>query len=247
MTDTLIPFAPAERWVPLDGAMNFRDLGGYLTASGATIRWRRLFRSDALDELSSNDRRRLIDDLGLRTVLDLRCDIERMPSAAWAAARHELPILELPSIEPVFPDGVPLHDVYLDMLHKRATPIRDVITTIVESEHPLVFHCSAGKDRTGLIAAVVLGALGVSDHDIARDYALTGRVLPSLLAMLRAGAERAGRRHGAFPAVARTADLETMQAVLRAMRETHGSMLGYALDIGVEPEAIAVLRDRLLD
>lgn len=236
MTDTLLPYAPPERWVPLQGAVNFRDVGGYLTASGATVRWRRLFRSDALDDLTVENVQRLTASLGLHTVLDLRCAEERAATGSWSAARHELPIFELPSIEPVVAPGVALHDVYLNILRRRADRIREVLVAVVESEHPLVFHCSAGKDRTGLISAVLLGALGVSDDDISRDYALTGLVLPLMATRLQG-----------LPPVLRTADRATMQSVLRTIRSAHGSMLGYVLDIGVGAEAIANLRDRLLD
>ena len=241
MTDTLAPFAPPDRWVPLGGALNFRDIGGYLTTTGARVRWRRIFRSDALDDLTGGDRAVLTERLGLRTVLDLRCDVEGTPGALWAAGRIELPLVDVENAHVLFASAAALEDVYLNILRTRADAMRLAVQAIVEAEHPLVVHCTAGKDRTGLVAAVLLGALGVGDDDIVRDYALTATVLPDLLARLR-------RRPGVvLPPHAELAGPEAMRAVLRALRQAHGSMLGYVLDIGVSAEAVAVLRDRLLD
>ena len=246
MTDTLVPYAPPDRWVRLDGALNFRDLGGYLTGSGACVRWGRLFRSDALDHLSDRDRERVGHELGLGTVLDLRCAEERTSRGALPAALVDLPILDLPTIDPAFIPGVPLHDVYLDLLRTHQDRIRDVVTAIAEVDAPLVFHCGTGKDRAGLVAAVILGALGVSDADIARDYALSARVLPAILDV-RARQPGSSRWAPALPPDAHAADASTMRTVLRSIRDAHGSMLGYALDIGVSPDSIATLRDRALD
>ena len=246
MTDTLVPYAPPDRWVRLDGVMNFRDIGGYLTGSGARVRWGRLFRSDALDHLSDRDRDRLGHELGLETVLDLRCAEERRSRGALPAVLVNLPILDLPTIDPAFVPGVALHDVYLDLLRTHRDRIRDVVTAIAECNGPLVFQCDTGKDRAGLVSAVLLGALGVCDADIARDYALSARVLPAILDERRRKADRSGWAP-ALPPEVHVADPSTMRAVLRSIRNAHGSMLGYALDIGVSPDLIATLRDRVLD
>jgi protein-tyrosine phosphatase len=221
MTDVLVPFAPPDRWVPLRGARNCRDLGGYLTASGAAVRWRRLFRSDALDAVVAADVARLRDDLGVRTVVDLRCEDERCDAVdGWAPLRVAVPIEAAPPGAAA--PGVTLADRYLHLLRKRAARIRLAVEVVVEAEHPVLVHGADGRDRTGLVAAVLLGALGVGDDDIARDYALA-------------------------PPAGEAADRDTMRSVLRSLRREHGSMLGYALDIGVGAESIAVLRDRLLD
>ena len=246
MTDTLAPYAPPDRWVRLDGALNFRDLGGYLTISGARVRWGRLFRSDALDHLSDRDRDRVGLELQLGTVFDLRCPEERAARGALPGALVDLPILHLPTIDPAFVPGVPLHDVYLDLLRTNHDRIRDVVTAIAECNAPLVFHCGTGKDRAGLVAAMLLGALGVSEDDIARDYALSGGVVPAILERRFRHADRSGSAD-ALPPEAHTADASTMRTVLRSVRVDHGSMLGYALDIGVSPDLIATMRDRVLD
>lgn len=247
MSDTLIPYAPPERWVRLDGALNFRDLGGYLTASGARVRWGRLFRSDALDDLSARDQVRLRDELHLRSIVDLRCVEEQASRGLAPIALLDRPMLELPSIDPAFFPGVGLHDIYLDILRTHRDRVAAIIATICELESPLVFHCGAGKDRSGLIAAALLGALGVSDDDVARDYALSARVLPAIVEAQRQRLVRDTQPAPSMPPEVHTAGAETMRKVLRALRAAHGSMLGYVLDSGVAPDAVATFRDRGLD
>ena len=247
VTDTLVPYAPPDRWVRLDGALNFRDLGGYLTGSGARVRWGRVFRSDSLDHLSDRDRVRLGHELGLGTVIDLRCAEERTSRVALPAAVVQLPMLDRSPIDPAFVPGVALHDVYLDLLRTHQDWIQRVVTAVAECEAPLVFHCGTGKDRAGLISAVLLGALGVGDADIARDYALSARVLPKILEARRRHKAGPSGWAPALPPEVHVAEASTMRTVLRSIRDAHGSMLGYALDIGVSPDSIATLRDRVLD
>jgi protein-tyrosine phosphatase len=195
----------------------------------------------------SPDVEHLRADIGLRTIIDLRCPEEAAASSPAATfARSAIAILELPSVEPVFVPGVALEDVYLHILRTKPDRIAAAVVAVAESELPAVFHCTAGKDRTGLVAAVVLGALGVPDVEIARDYGLTQCVLPALLERV---AKRLARVAPQFslPPDAHTADVATMQTVLRSIRADHGSMLGYALDIGVPARVIHGLRDRILD
>jgi protein-tyrosine phosphatase len=112
--------------------------------------------------------------------------------------------------------------------------------------HPVVFFCAGGKDRTGLVAALVLGALGVADEEIAADYALTAGNLPVLLERNRA---RAAAR-GVDPEVTEhellLAEEATMLAVLGRLRAEHGSVEGYLERHGLEPPAVDALRAGLL-
>ena len=244
MSDTVVPTAPPDGWVRLEGALNFRDLGGYLTRSGEIVRSGRLFRSDSLDELTPRDISFLGNALELQTVVDLRVDRERSPDLTECApVRRTLPVLELDSAEPVFSPGVALCDVYAHILRTRSDVFRTLLELLAEAEHPLVFHCTAGKDRTGLVAAVVLGTLGVGDSDIVRDYALTQAVLPQLMERV---AERLARAGLALPPQAHTAEPETMKALVRSINRDHGSVLGYTLDAGVDVSVVEALRARLL-
>ena len=179
-----------ERLVPLEGTQNFRDLGGYATADGGRIRWGRLYRADALSTLTSGDLAYL-EAIGLRLVIDFRGDeevaLEPGPLRARAGVHvHHAPIGEnaSPSQWRARFEGGDLGDLdagwlsrtYVGMLDGRPEVFADVIRTLAaEGALPAVFHCTAGKDRTGVMAMLVLRWLGVSREDVVADYALTAR------------------------------------------------------------------------
>jgi protein-tyrosine phosphatase len=178
--------APADhpdRVVALHGASNFRDLGGYCGEGGRAVRWRQLFRSDQLADLSDDDRQRL-GALGLRMALDFRGDAER------AAQAYALPGVDVRAlaIEPQLVQrqislvglGVEqmvglMEDLYRGLVHDHAGRFAEFFEAVLDSPGPLVFHCTAGKDRTGFAAAMLLLALGVSREDVMQDYLLTNR------------------------------------------------------------------------
>jgi protein-tyrosine phosphatase len=182
----------AERHVPLVNCFNFRDLGGYPTRDGGSLRWRKLFRADGLTKLDDTDCRALAD-LGLTTVIDLRTVSEletrgKFPIEILTVDYHHLPLSEtIPGQEEV-PDWGQSEFVtarYTQLLGLGWESIASAIRLLANEESlPAVFHCSAGKDRTGVLACVVLGALGVPDEIIIDDYALsaigTSRLMQSL-------------------------------------------------------------------
>ena len=181
------PHTP-QRHVPFEGCFNFRDLGGYPARDGRRTAAGRLFRSSEIHGMTRADGEHALGGLGVKTVIDLR-----QPSVA---ARHEA--------GPLAPPAVRLHNIALigdtdthwDYTYPRtATPmseeylrlmgqphfgagIVEALTTIAEPDAlPAVVHCSAGKDRTGLLAAVLHGILGVADEDVVSDYALSARYM----------------------------------------------------------------------
>jgi protein-tyrosine phosphatase len=178
-----------ERLVALEGALNWRDLGGYPTADGRVTKWDRIFRSDGLDQLTDADLD-VIAQLGIKLVIDFRVDREvdqnpsRLPDHP-ELRRQRIPIggdeVEGKSVLELIQAGdVKIYTVdemsavYERLLEDFASGFGEVIHHAADSaNHPLVFHCTAGKDRTGLMAMLVLGALGVSDDDIVTDYELT--------------------------------------------------------------------------
>lgn len=244
MSERTLLAEPPPRLIVLEGPLNFRDLGGYLTPTGAMVRWRQLFRSDTLDSLTAADVEVLRRGLGYVLAIDLRSGIEasEAPAPPLRQSTLHLPLLDTPlGLDPLFIPGVPLEDVYGALLRRTAERIAHVVLTIAEAKSPVVFHCGSGRDRTGLVAAVLLGVLGVSDDDIARDYALSSVALPALVRRSVVRSEWA-----AYPPEAHVAAAATMRAVLRALRRDHGSVVGYALDAGVDPTTIEALRDRLL-
>jgi protein-tyrosine phosphatase len=178
-----------ERRIDMNGPVNFRDLGGYRAGDGRAVRWGRVFRSDAL--MLHDDDLAAFAGLGIRTVYDLRSETERtsnpnrLPDAAAPAAAPAVVVLPLVSEDP---DANPLEGVdsadgedflehlYVHILERSAGNFGAVLTGLAHDEDlPAVFHCAAGKDRTGMVAAVLLSILGVPLADILDDYELTGR------------------------------------------------------------------------
>lgn len=157
-----------SRHLALQGASNFRDLGGYPTADGRTTRWRHIFRSNHLGQLTAADVE-IVRALGVRSAFDFRGVEER---AAGICVVNEITVHSLP-IEPTVVAAL------------RAELARGTLTApvalelmrghLLEDRAPLVIHCTAGKDRTGFASALILHALGVPDEIIAEDYLLTNQ------------------------------------------------------------------------
>ena len=174
-----------ERVLPLQGATNFRDLGGYPGLGGQPVRWRLLFRSDHLGGLTDADRSR-IASLRLAKVIDFRGQAERAaePYALPGVAQHQLAIE--PTIVQRIVDlsarGEPITvalmrqlmlDLYRRLINHEADRFAQWFELLLHAEGPLVFHCTAGKDRTGVAAALLLLALGVPRDWVMQDYLLT--------------------------------------------------------------------------
>jgi protein tyrosine/serine phosphatase len=241
---------PPERLVRLEGSVNFRDLGGWRTGDGRRLRYGRLFRSDALHRLSGGDLVRLRDELGVRTQIDLRASQEvasegRGPLAGPPVAYHHLPFFDGLRAGGERPAGS-LAELYFAMLRYARSPIARALEALAASPGPSVFHCAAGKDRTGVLAAVVLGALGVADEDVVEDYAYTRRVLPRILERLR---ESDSYQHvfTELPPDTLHAEPATMEALLGLARREWGSLRDYARFAGASEAALARLEAQLLE
>jgi protein-tyrosine phosphatase len=176
----------AERRLPFEGVLNFRDLGGYRTAGGGRTRWGQVFRADSLHHLTPMDHA-LFEGLGLRVIYDLRTEREReqRPNAVTDAEELRsvwLPLiaanqLEASTFAERLKDGERfLFDVYQGMVSNSARSFGDLLAGLTKPNGlPAVFHCAAGKDRTGMTAAILLTVLGVSEDDVLDDYELTSR------------------------------------------------------------------------
>jgi protein-tyrosine phosphatase len=241
-----------QRRIALEGCLNFRDLGGYPTADGRRVRWRQLFRSDSLHLLSTADVRQLRDDLGLGCVIDLRSTAElRKEGRGLLEAQpmrfHHLPLFDGErgdrSEAPPFSS---LGELYFLMIEHAAPAVGKVVTALAESGCPAVFHCAAGKDRTGVISAVLLGLLDVPDEVVVADYAATREQLEAIVDRLMS-LEGYQAMLAELPPDTMHAEPETMITLLGRVRSTYGSMTEYARSAGVSAETIATLRARLLD
>ncbi|TMR93545.1 tyrosine-protein phosphatase [Nonomuraea basaltis] len=239
-----------RRHIAFDRLRNFRDLGGYAAHRGRAVRWDRLFRSDSLAKLEGADWDRFLA-LGIRTVIDLRYPWEieakgRAPEherVTWFNFSVEHRPYDQAEIDPGVDPWRHLADRYAEVALDGAKELRQVLGVIAAGSGPLVFHCASGKDRTGLVAALVLALLGVSEDDIVEDFALTELATDRLIADWRAanpGRELRWPGYGRAPA-------QVMRLFLADLNAAHGSIQAYATDrLGIDDDVIAELRSRLL-
>jgi protein-tyrosine phosphatase len=243
-----------ERRIGLEGAVNFRDLGGYPTLDGRRVRWRRLFRSDRLVGLTGADLSALAS-LRIASVFDLR--------TADELDRHGIGLLHdggilhrhVPFVTEVWEKTTDIDgdesaagrqaSRYLALIEQAHFAIFEVFNALAEPHHyPAVFHCTAGKDRTGMMAALILTALNVPDEVIAEDYALTTEFLTWTdedLARLAPPGAQPMTRDDLF------ADPETILIVLATLEEWYGSMRAFFTDCGVTDAHLAALRIHMLE
>ena len=235
-----------DRRVVLDGCLNFRDLGGY-----GDIAWGRIYRSDSLHRVSEGDARRLVEELGLRSAIDLRSPPERVDAGTDAIDRvplthHLVPLTDEISRKPRSLQDVDLGEIYFLMLQFAGERIARIVRLLGDPANvPAVYFCAGGKDRTGVVSAVILGLLGVPDDEIAADYALTADALGPMFERDRAEGSPYAKGLGGLPPTAFEAGAETMATTLAALRQKFGSMAGYAASVGITDDEVAALRANL--
>jgi protein-tyrosine phosphatase len=245
-----------ERVIVLDEVHNLRDLGGY-AADGGELRWRRLFRSDGLHRLGGADLHS-VRLLGLRTVLDLRSGPElaergRFPVADHPVHFHHLPMIDVTwghdeGPEPGQPDWTFLVRKYVEILEVGAVWVARAFHTLaVPGALPAVFHCAAGKDRTGILAALLLSSLGVADHDVVTDYALTAAAMARMEAWATATDPELAAVLASHPRSHLGAQPEAMAGLLAHIRQGHGSVPAYLTTLGVGEAVLGRLREALVE
>ena len=242
--------SPESRSLPFSAMFNFRDIGGYAGLDGRTVGWGRLFRSDSLHRLDDTDREAFAA-LGVRTVVDLRRPHEvtrdgRVPEFDGLAYHHIHPEHrewdEVPYDEAVGLERW-LGERYLDLAETGVAGIGRALSVVADPEAaPVVVHCVAGKDRTGVVCALTLSLLGVRDEDIADDYALSTEASQRFSDWLRQQYPEAAATHRPYF----TSPAGAMSVFLDGLRERHGSIEGYVRDAGLTDAQIAALREHLL-
>jgi rhodanese-related sulfurtransferase len=242
------------RLIPLDGAFNFRDLGGYRGTGGLVTRWGRLFRSDTLHELSPSDVT-LLRSMGLATVIDLRTPREREqtgrgPLEPEPVAYHHLSVIgegRGGGGEAVAaPDVDDLTERYLWYLEVGTRALAESLTVLGDpASYPLVFHCAAGKDRTGVLAALVLDLCGVESEVIVADYLITAERMELILDRFRADPAFEARM-ARVPPGRFGVEAGTMERFLEILHGRFGGSEAWALAVGVSPATIEGLRTELL-
>lgn len=241
-------------WVELEGCFNFRDLGGYQTSDGRRFQTGLVFRSDGLQVLTPSDLEKLSGEIGLGHVIDLRSDAEveevgcgpiadqttihHIPLFAGASGSSEtMSNFEMPS---------DMGELYFLMLGFAKEPIAQVVRLLAEADSPAVFHCAAGKDRTGVISAVLLSLLGVPEETIIADYAFSRQNIDLINARLDK-ANTYQNFMADLPDGAYDADPACMEGFLARVNDTHGSMVGWAETAGLDVGVVKSLSDKLLD
>ncbi|PRY02105.1 tyrosine-protein phosphatase [Allonocardiopsis opalescens] len=244
----------SRRHLPLAGTYNVRDVGGYPVLGGGRTRWRTLLRSDALHRLDGAGRAALAD-IGVRTVLDLREAVERdhAPDALDGLGARELHV-------PIFndPPGRPaaftpeLAHLYRLLVDDCAPRLAAAVAALADADaFPAVVHCTAGKDRTGLVVAFALSVAGVPDDIVAADYQLTEQFLgepffaESRSRLLRYGVGEDEME--TLRSIHLDAPAQLLLEVLTRMRAEHGDVAGYLRGNGVTDAQIEVLRTALVE
>ena len=249
-----------QRVLDIDGTMNFRDLGGYRTGDGRTVKWRSVYRSAQLDRLSPQGVTALAA-IGVRTVVDLRFSDETVRYPTLKAAVPDAEILswhderEADSGEKSdkmirsWGDSLASNDPamvreamrinYPQKLYTHRAIYRKMLIRLASGQTPLLFHCAAGKDRTGVAAALILSLLGVNDEQIVADYLLTQREIEGRMETWIGGGATSGDRYQDFqsklaqhPAAVLKpifdADRTYIETLLEYIEATYGGFAGYA-------------------
>ena len=249
-------------WIDLDGTANTRDVGGLPTTSGGRTVSRRLLRSDNLQDLSPEDVRRLIDDYGVRTVADLRADIEARAGGPGPMTREPLVAVEQLSLFPErsrsvaaeVPDVPPwerrpvtgrgFSGLYLGFLAERADSVLAALRMIAHREGATIVHCTAGKDRTGTVVALALADAGVERSAIVADYAASADHFDEL--MKRLSASTGSREPALAAAVRHRPKAITMERFLDALSAEAGGVGPWLAAHGWTEDDHAAMQRKLL-
>lgn len=255
-------YTTAERVLPLEGAVNFRDLGGYRTHDDKHTRWGRLFRSGMLAQLTDRDTRYL-EALGFRLICDLRLPEEaaQHPDRALANAQgHSHPVVtETNKFRQLFTvlryrkrlDQLMLKGYVSTMIDQNARTFGAVYNRLADANSlPAVYHCTAGKDRAGMTTAILLLALGVPEDTIAADYSLSNHYYDSFadqVASQMARLAKLGIDAEAFHPML-LADPRTIRSALTYLLDKYGSVERYLHEYaGVDEATLARLRTNFLE
>ncbi|MCW2877953.1 MAG: protein tyrosine/serine phosphatase [Sphaerisporangium sp.] len=264
------------RWIALDGAVNVRDLGGLPTINGETTKFGRVLRSDNLQGLTDADVERLVGELKLRDVVDLRSNTE-------VDLEGPGPLTQVPEVSihhlTLFAEGGRHTDVdadtgdsriqgdkvlpwqgrreedladvrvvgfYYAYLRDRPDSVLAALRVLAHGDGAAIVHCAAGKDRTGVVSALALSVAGVTREAIVADYTATGDRLELILARLRSSATYRDDLDSR-PADSHLPRREFMEHFLQVLDDRHEGPLGWLVQQGWTEEDATALRSRLLD
>ena len=240
----------------LIGVNNFRDLGGLRTVDGRMVRSGKLFRSDSLDDLTATDVLALRDVMKVVTVIDLRAAIEfedTLPT--WfdeiGATHRNLPLTS--TWEKWDPDEASaaltmMAQKYLNYVtdaRENIVEAIDIVAGNATTDGSTIFHCTAGKDRTGILATLVLGLLDVEREDIVCDYVETSIHLPRIMEKLANNPKYAGRIAINPPEVYEATE-QTIREFIDGFLARYRSFEEWATSAGLDDSVVETLRTGLL-
>ena len=222
-----------------DLTLNTRDLGGYPTKDGHLVVYNRFIRSGALDMLGEEGKEFLLNQ-GVRTQIDLRTDdvIKTYPSTLQFDERFKFYHYQL-----IEGSGIPLTDenaskLYLQMVGNHET-FKNIFTTICNTEGGIIYNCTAGKDRTGMLSALLLLLAGVSEEDVIEDYVASNECIYSRIHLKL-------ERSTSFPHSLGYCKREYIVDFLKLFKEKYSDVNNYLLTIGLTKEQIETIRNRLV-
>ena len=252
----------AEDWnrsFALEGVFNFRDFGGYRTADGRYVRRGQLYRSGALAKLTDADRRNLAT-LKLSHFFDLRTTAEReraafTPSEDWKIAYrsrdYAMSLGNLRMDSPKDPDAEELRakvdKAYGILPFEQVPSYRELMLSIAGGDLPVLVACSAGKDRTGIFAAILLDILGVDRATVVEDYCASNACADALWEQFQVlfPSKHARSREAWAPML--NCEARFIEAMFKALEREHGSTLGFCRDaLSVGDDELSAIRKRLL-
>jgi len=247
-----------SRHIKFEAVLNFRDLGGYRTRGGRMVAWRRLFRSGELHHMTRRDITKLKEQIKLTSVIDLRGSVQQEllgvgPLNKIGVKYYSIPLSIITDRvndrgKELFRDFSNSGEVYLYRVRNKeyGRRIVDALEIIAESDNlPLVFNCNAGKDRSGILAAIVLGVLGIADEDIIEDYTLTAPYMKEFINRWNNDPKTA-EVHKNLPEYQLKASPESMVLFLSILKKEYGSVRGYVMAQGAEVSLIHRLEKALL-
>ncbi|MCB1014427.1 MAG: tyrosine-protein phosphatase [Acidimicrobiales bacterium] len=249
----------ADRNAAFERVFNFRDLGGYLAGGNRTIRWGRLYRSDGLQHVTDHDLETL-GGLGVRSIVDLRTRVEVVERGSFPVDRHPLDHHHLPLLRRTWEDDPHLVTPtepeltaafltarYVEMLADGGPALAGVIAILARAQtYPAVFHCAVGKDRTGVVAAMVLDLLGVGHDLIVHDYTLSALGMARIEQWLAANAPEEAAAWDLQPTAWLASPPAAMACFLEHLDAEHGGAEGYLRARGVPASTIDAVRGNLL-
>lgn len=248
------------RFIPLEGSINFRDFGGYKTRDGRQVKWRFLFRCGSLSMLS-NEGREVFSGLNISVICDLRREDEAAmgltPTQAPFDCRQHIPIepgsskmlrTSIQDSTQTVADRVRyMTEITRELARNHHQEYRQLFEYLLTAQDGFLLHCSAGKDRTGFGAALILAALGVDEATIMKDYLLTNEAVCLHEFMHTRMREQYGEHFddASLDAVGGVR-VEYLQAAFDEIQMMHGSLDAYLEEIGISRAQKAALRNKLL-